>query len=75
MKQSIARFIKACVPCQQYNVNRFKRPGLLHSIEIPVGPFQLIGIDYCGPFKRTPRENQYVLCITDYFTRWITAVA
>ena len=35
----------------------------------------LIGIDYCGPLKRTPRENQYVLVITDYFTRHITAIA
>ncbi|CAF3544285.1 unnamed protein product [Rotaria sp. Silwood1] len=75
MKQSITRFIKSCLPCQQYNVSRFKKPGLLCPIETPPGPFQLIGIDYCGPFKRTPRENQYVLCITDYFTRWITAVA
>ncbi|CAF4321777.1 unnamed protein product, partial [Rotaria sordida] len=75
MKQSIAQFIKSCLPCQQYNVSRSKRPGLLCPIETPTGPFQLIGIDYCGPFKRTPRENQYVLCITDYFTRWITAVA
>ncbi|CAF1521778.1 unnamed protein product [Rotaria sordida] len=75
MKQSITQFIKSCLPCQQYNVSRSKRPGLLCPIETPTGPFLLIGIDYCGPFKRTPRENQYVLCITDYFTRWITAVA
>ncbi|CAF4662059.1 unnamed protein product, partial [Rotaria sp. Silwood2] len=69
MKQSIARFIKFCLPCQQYNVSRSKRPGLLCPIETSTGPFQLIGIDYCGAFKRTSRENQYVLCITDYFTR------
>ncbi|CAM2727912.1 unnamed protein product [Rotaria socialis] len=75
MKQSIAQFIKSCLPCQQYNVSRLKKPGLLCPIETPAGPFQLIGIDYCGPFKRTPRENQYVLCITDYFTRWVIAVA
>ncbi|CAF1558610.1 unnamed protein product [Adineta ricciae] len=39
------------------------------------GPFQLVGMDYCGPLKSTPRGNQYVLCITDYFTRWVVAVA
>ncbi|CAF4156521.1 unnamed protein product, partial [Rotaria sordida] len=37
--------------------------------------FQLIGIDYCDPFKPTSRGNQYVLCITDYFTKWMTAIA
>ena len=75
MKQSIIRFISSCLPCQQFNISRSKRPGLLCPIETPTGPFQLIGIDYCGPLKRTPRENQYILCITDYFTRWVTAVA
>ena len=74
MKHSIARYVKSCLPCQQYNVSRFKKTGLLCPIETPDGSFQLLGIDYCGPFKRTPRDNQYVLCITDYFTRWITAV-
>jgi hypothetical protein len=35
----------------------------------------LIGIDYCGPFKITPRGNQYVLVITDYFSRYVSATA
>ena len=68
MKQSVAQFIKSSLPCQQYNVSRFKRSGLLYPIEIPVESFQLISIDYCGPFKRTARDNQHVPCITDYFT-------
>lgn len=75
MKQSIVQYIKSCLPCQQFNVSRSKKPGQLQPIPPPEGPFQLIGMDYCGPLKRTPRGNQYVLCITDYFTRWIVAVA
>jgi hypothetical protein len=75
MKQSITQYIQSCLPCQQYNVSRSKKPGQLQPILPPEGPFQLIGMDYCGPFKQTPRGNQYVLCITDYFTRWIVAVA
>ena len=75
MKQSIIQYIQSCLPCQQYNVSRTKKPGRLQPIPPPEGPFQLIGMDYCGPLKQTPRGNQYVLCITDYFTRWIVAVA
>ena len=75
MKQSIIHYIRSCLPCQQFNVSRSKKPGRLQPIPPPEGPFQLIGMDYCGPLKRTPRGNQYVLCITDYFTRWIVAVA
>ena len=32
-------------------------------------------MDFCGSFKRTPRGNQYALCLTDYFTRWVVAAA
>ncbi|CAF1446903.1 unnamed protein product, partial [Didymodactylos carnosus] len=32
-------------------------------------------IDFTGPFDRTPNDNRYVLSITDYFTRWVTAIA
>ncbi|CAF4556130.1 unnamed protein product, partial [Rotaria magnacalcarata] len=75
MKQSIIQYIQSCLLCQQYNISRTKKPGRLQPIPPPEGPFQLIGIDYCGPFKPTPRGNQYVLCLTDYFTRWVVAVA
>jgi hypothetical protein len=75
MKHSIKQHIKSCIPCQQFNVSRQKPHGRLRSIPPPDGPFQLIGIDFCGPLKRTPRDNQYVLVITDYFTRHISAIA
>lgn len=75
MKSTIQSYIQSCLLCKQYNISRYKRHGHLRPITPPEGPFQLIGIDYCGPLKRTPRENQYVLIITDYFTRHVTAVA
>ncbi|CAF4618796.1 unnamed protein product [Rotaria magnacalcarata] len=58
---------------QEFNID--KKFGHLRPISPPEGPFLLIGIDFCGPLKRTPRENQYVLVITDYFTRHVTAIA
>ena len=75
MKFSIRSHIKACLDCQQYNVDRQRRPGLLHPVQPPLGPFQVIGIDYCGPFKITPEGNQYVLVITDHFSRFVSAIA
>ncbi|CAF1500970.1 unnamed protein product, partial [Rotaria sordida] len=66
MKQSIIQHIQSCLPCQQHNISRTKKLGRLNPIPTTEGPFQLIGIDYCGPFKPTPHGNQYVLCITDY---------
>ena len=42
MKQSITHHIQSCLPCQQYNINRFKKPGKLNPIPAPYGPFQFI---------------------------------
>lgn len=75
MKSTIKSYINSCLLCKQYNIRRHKNYGHLRSISPPEGPFQMIGIDYCGPLTRTPRENQYVLVITDYFTRHVTALA
>jgi len=41
----------------------------------PDGPNQLIGVDFCGPFPTTSQNNRYVLCLTDYFTKFVTAIA
>ncbi|CAF4669082.1 unnamed protein product [Rotaria sp. Silwood1] len=75
MKTTIQRYVKSCSLCTQFNLSRTKKYDHLRSIPPPEGPLALIGIDFCGPLPRTPRENQYVLVITDYFTRHITAIA
>ena len=75
MKTAIQRYVRSCSLCTQFNIGRVKRYGHLRSIPPPEGPFALIGIDFCGPLPRTPSENLYVLVITDYFTRHITAIA
>lgn len=67
--------LQSCLPCQQYNDIHSKKPGQLQPIPPPKGPFQLIGMDYCGPLIQTPRGNQYVLCIMGYFRIWVVAVA
>ena len=68
-------YVKSCVVCQAYNIDRQKRPGHLFPTAIPEGPNQLIGIDFCGPFPISPQENRYVLCLTDYFTKFVVAAA
>ena len=74
MKNTIKNYIQGCLKCQRFNIDRRKPPGLLHPIEASHGPFQLIGIDYSGPFPVTPQGNKYVLAITDYFTKWVIGI-
>ena len=74
MKSSIDTHVRSCLSCAQHNFTRHKPHGHLSPIPPPPGPFELIGMDYCGPFQMTPRENRYVLVITDYYSRYVTAV-
>ncbi|CAF4378489.1 unnamed protein product, partial [Adineta steineri] len=69
MKETIRTHLQACLKCQKFNFARHKAHGFLHPIESPSGPFQMIGIDYSGPFPTTTQGNKYVLAITDYFTK------
>ena len=74
MRKTITDFVQRCSACQRYNVDRQKPAGFLHPIDAPSGPFQMIGMDYLGPFPETSHGNKYVLTITDYFTKWVLAI-
>ena len=74
MRNTIRNHIKSCNLCLSFNVSRQRKFGWLHTISPPDSPFQIIGIDYCGPMRSTPRGNKYVLVITGYFTRHVSAI-
>ncbi|KRY06506.1 Gypsy retrotransposon integrase-like protein 1, partial [Trichinella britovi] len=45
-----------------------------HMHAITEGYFQQqVGVDILGPLERTTSGNQYVLVLTDYFTKWRAA--
>ena len=75
MRETIRRHVQACIPCQQYNYTRHKKAGHLHPIPPTDIPYSVISMDFCGPFLESPRENRFVLVISDLFTRHITAIA
>ncbi|OLY84093.1 Retrovirus-related Pol polyprotein from transposon 412 [Smittium mucronatum] len=49
-------------------------PGKLHPI-IVSETFEIVSIDFAGPFPRTENGKKYILVITDLLTRWVDAVA
>ncbi|CAF4570927.1 unnamed protein product, partial [Rotaria sp. Silwood2] len=75
MRATIRRHVQACISCQQYNYTRQKKAGHLHPIPPTDIPYSVISMDFCGPFIESPRENKFVLVISDLFTRHVTAIA
>jgi len=37
------------------------------------GPFTHLGLDIIGPLSKTRNNNQYIIVVVDYFTKWVEA--
>lgn len=38
-------------------------------------PWECVAVDVMGPFPRSPRGNQYLLVVTDHFSKWVELFA
>ncbi|KAI2663134.1 Transposon Ty3-G Gag-Pol polyprotein [Labeo rohita] len=59
-----------CRKCQVYKPTNLKPAGSLQSVPI-VEPGFMLGMDIMGPFPRSTRQNEYLLVIVDYFSKWV----
>ena len=66
--------IKLCDRCQR-NAPQLKMAAMeLQPIAATPKVWYLVGMDLIGPFKKTTEGYQYVLTMTDYFTKYVEAV-
>ena len=73
MTNDIKKWVGSCKKCCQHKRYQPHQHGLLTPIKSEL-PFQIIGADIAGPFKRSTGGNKYILVIIDYFTNWIEAI-
>lgn len=67
--------VASCDTCQRNNHKLQKAPGSLRSIPVPTKLWSQVGMDLIGPMPKTPRQNQYIVTLTDYFSKWAEAAA
>ena len=63
-----------CDVCQR--MNRKLTTGVPELHPIPVkAPWYMVGIDFIGPLSPVAKDgSQYILTISDYFTKWVEAL-
>nr|KAG5694276.1 hypothetical protein BaRGS_031994 [Batillaria attramentaria] len=75
MKQEVEDYCRSCCVCQNMNACRKKPAAPLHPIPVPKKKWSLVGMDIIGPLQVTDRGNQYIVALTDHFTKFPVAKA
>jgi len=74
MPSEVQAYCQSCVKCQVFNYACLQSRAPMKPIVV-TRPWQLLGLDFMGPFKSTARGNQYIILGIDHFTKFIEAAA
>ncbi|KAK5634139.1 hypothetical protein RRF57_009853 [Xylaria bambusicola] len=67
MAQNTVDYIRSCMKCAQFN------SAAPRALDLPVTisePFQILVVDFVGPFVTPNRKFKYILCVVDVFSRY-----
>ncbi|XP_051980538.1 uncharacterized protein LOC127641568 [Xyrauchen texanus] len=70
IRADVWKHCKECQVCQKYKPSMSKLSSYLQSTPI-VGPGYMMGIDLMGPFPKSVKQNEYLLVIVDYCSKWV----
>lgn len=71
LRRKIERCIQNCIPCILGSRKARKQDGFLHPIskgEVPLDTFHL---DHIGPMHQTKKSYNYILAVTDGFSKFV----
>jgi transposase len=71
MKSDIYRYIAGCKTCAQHKVEQKPPAGLMGNRANPSAPWEIISLDFIGPFPRSSQGYTYALVVTDHFTKFV----
>lgn len=66
--KDVVDWIKLCETCQQTESNK-NLARTIRPIKVDA-PWDIVGIDFIGPFTETHHGNKNVIIIIDYFSKW-----
>jgi hypothetical protein len=70
MQKFVSRYVYSCLECQRRKSPSKTSLGTLQSIKPPETPFELVGVDFLGPFPTSRNNKRYVIVAVDYLTRY-----
>ena len=73
MVAEVRRLLRTCEVCQMAKPGGNKPPSSRQRLYAG-RPWQKVAIDLVGPMPKTQRGNQWILVLSDHFTRWQDAI-
>lgn len=73
MTRFIKKYVTACLYCAYGKGDYGKKEGKLFPIPKPTEPMLMVHVDHLGPFCKTLKGYQYMLVVTDAFSKFVIA--
>ena len=74
MPRQVKEYCRSCPSCQQYNYSCLHNRAPLKPICVS-RPWQLVGVDFMGPFKTSRAGNNYIVLAVDHLTKYAEGAA
>ena len=74
MRDEVNNWILTCDVCAADKIPQKKPRAPLGSLGVGA-VLATLSTDFVGPFPITPRNNRYILVVTDHFTKWVEIFA
>ena len=73
MERQVRAFTRSCHLCQVTKGAPDKRQGIMKPILVDK-PFDVVAMDLCGPWMKTPEGFEYLMVVKDHFTRYVVLI-
>ncbi|KAI2647680.1 Transposon Ty3-I Gag-Pol polyprotein [Labeo rohita] len=70
LRADVWKYCKECQICQKYKPSFSKLSGFLQSTPV-VEPGHMLGVDLMGPFPKSVKQNEHLLVVVDYCSKWV----
>jgi len=76
MNKDIREYVRSCEICQKINSANTLPYGLLHLVHPPSHVFEVICVDFMGPFPTSGKGklNKYLLVVIDELSKWVELI-
>ncbi|KAL0273841.1 UNVERIFIED_CONTAM: hypothetical protein PYX00_006417 [Menopon gallinae] len=74
-KKDVKAVLENCVLCQKFKDNIEKTRLPLTATPVEESNWRKVGLDICGPFQKSQKNNKYIIMLQDYASKFLTGTA